>query len=257
VDWDAGEYERIAAQLLPAARAVIDRARPRPGEHVVDIGCGTGNAALLAAERGARVTGIDPAERLLGVAEAQAAARGADATFLRADAAGLPLQDSSADAVVSAFGVIFAPDAAAAAAEMARITSPGGRIVLSAWMPGGPLADVGRVRGEALAGAGVPAGPAPFAWHDRAALTDLFAPLGFSMDTEEQQLGFRGASAEDFLDGELGANPAWIAALAVLEPRGAAHAVRDRALEILAAANEDPAGFRVTSGYVVATARRA
>jgi SAM-dependent methyltransferase len=257
MDWDAGEYERIAAQLLPAAQAVIDRAGPRPGERVVDIGCGTGNAALLAAERGARVTGIDPAERLLGVAEAAAAARGADATFLRADAASLPVRGSSADAVVSVFGVIFAPDAAAAAEEMARITSPGGRIVFSAWMPGGPLADIGRLRGQALAAAGAPAGPAPFAWHDRPALTELFAPLGFSIDIEERRLAFSGACAEDFLDGELGANPAWVAALTALQPGDAVHALRNRALEILAAANEDAAGFRVTSGYTVAIARRA
>jgi SAM-dependent methyltransferase len=91
MDWDAGNYERIATQLLPAARVVIDRAAPLQGERVLDIGCGTGNAAILAAERGARVTAVDPAQRLLDIGRAEAAARGVDVAFLRGEAARLPL----------------------------------------------------------------------------------------------------------------------------------------------------------------------
>lgn len=75
LDWSLGNYEHTAAQLLPAARVVVDRAAPAAGERVADVGCGTGNAALLAAARGARVTGVDPAPRLLEVAREQAAAR--------------------------------------------------------------------------------------------------------------------------------------------------------------------------------------
>jgi SAM-dependent methyltransferase len=255
MDWNVGEYEQIAAQLLPAAQVVIDHTAPRGDEHVVDVGCGTGNAALLAADRGARVTGIDPAQRLLDVAGVEAAARGVDARFLCGEAARLPLADSTADAVVSVFGVIFASDASGAAAEMARIATPGGRIVLSAWMPGGALADVMRVRRDATA-AGMSGGATPFAWHDRAALTGAFAPHGFSIDLSEEQLAFTAASPREFVERELRVHPAWIAARAVLEPRGEMQAVRDRALEIFEAANEDSAGFRVTSRYVVATARR-
>jgi 2-polyprenyl-3-methyl-5-hydroxy-6-metoxy-1,4-benzoquinol methylase len=75
MDWSLGHYEHTAAQLMPAARVVVDRAAPAEGERVVDVGCGTGNAALLAAARGARVTGVDPAARLLEVAREQAAAQ--------------------------------------------------------------------------------------------------------------------------------------------------------------------------------------
>src|SRR5689334_10537672 len=105
-DWSAGRYERTAGQLLSAARVVVERAAVAPGERVVDVGCGTGNAALLAAERGARVTGVDPAVRLLGVAREQAAARGLVADFAEGDAAHLPLGDGEAQAVLSVFGVI-------------------------------------------------------------------------------------------------------------------------------------------------------
>jgi ubiquinone/menaquinone biosynthesis C-methylase UbiE len=256
MDWNVGEYERIAAQLLPAAQVVIDRARPSSGEHLVDVGCGTGNAALLAAERGASVTGIDPAQRLLDVAGAQAAARGTEIRFLRGDAVRLPLAESTADAVVSVFGVIFAPDAPAAVAEMARIAAPGGRIVLSAWMPGGPVADVVRMRNEAIDAATVPTASAQFEWHDRAAVASVFAPFGFSIDSDEQQLAFTAASPQEFVESELRVNPTWLAVRPVLEQRGEMQAVRDRAVEIFEAANEDPAGFRVTSRYVVTTARR-
>jgi SAM-dependent methyltransferase len=256
MDWNVGEYEHIAAQLLPAAQVVIDHAAPRKDEHLVDVGCGTGNAALLAAERSARVTGIDPAQRLLDVAAAEAAARGVEARFVCGEAARLPLADSTAEAVVSVFGVIFASDAPSAVAEMARVATPRGRIVVSAWMPGGALADVMRVRRDATAAAGMSGGAAPFAWHDRAALTSAFAPQGFSVDLSEEHLAFTAASPQEFVETELRVHPGWIAARAVLEPRGEMQAVRDRALEIFKAANEDPAGFRITSRYVVATARR-
>jgi 2-polyprenyl-3-methyl-5-hydroxy-6-metoxy-1,4-benzoquinol methylase len=80
LDWSVGRYEHVAAQLSPAAREVVERALPTPGEWVLDVGCGTGNAALLAAARGARVVGVDPASRLLEVAQQRAAEEGLDAT---------------------------------------------------------------------------------------------------------------------------------------------------------------------------------
>ena len=195
LDWSVGRYEVTAAQLEPAARVLVDRAAPAAGERVVDVGCGTGSAALLAAERGARVTGVDPAPRLLGVASKQAAERGLDATFARGDAAAIPLADGEADVVLSAFGVIFAPDPRAAAAEMARVTAPDGRIVLSAWNPSGAVHRAVRAAGEAVRSAlGAPPGPPPFPWHEREALAELFAPHGFDVAIEEQRLAFTAPS---------------------------------------------------------------
>src|SRR3954468_6372885 len=118
MDWGEGHYEHVAPQLIPAAERVVERLAPQPGEHVVDVGCGTGNAALVAARRGARgtgggpaapllglaegarVTGVDPAARLLELAEAAARAEGLDAEFLQGEAASLPVRDSAADAVL-------------------------------------------------------------------------------------------------------------------------------------------------------------
>lgn len=258
LDWGLGRYEGTAAKLLPAARVVVDRAAPGPGEDVVDVGCGTGNAGLLAAARGARTVGIDPAQRLLEVARAEAAARGLDATFAQGDAAALGVGDASADVVLSVFAVIFAPDAVAAAAELARVTAPSGRVVLSAWIPEGAISRTASAAREALSAAlGTPTGPPPFPWHERDALAGLLGPHGFAVELEEHRLAFTGPSAAAYLDEEFSDHPLSVAGRAVLEPRGEAEALRARMLAILTAANEDPAAFRVTSRYVVATARRA
>ena len=256
VDWDAGSYELVGAQLLPAAQEVIDSAAIGAGETVLDLGCGTGNAALLAAERGAAVTGVDPAQRLLDVAAAQAAADGLEVTFVRAEAARLPLRDGAFDAVVSVFGVVFAPDPQLAAAELARVTAAGGRIVLTAWIVDGPLSDVRVVRREAIAAAGLPGEPAPFAWEDAAALSGLLDPLGFSVELHERHLAFHGASPREFVELWFRKHPLWIADQAKLEPHGIFDSIRDRTVEVFEAANEDPDGFRVTAPYVVATASR-
>ena len=139
MEWGQGRYERVAAQLLPAAEVVVERAAIDPAERVVDVGCGTGNAALLAAERGAPVTGVDPAQRLLDVAAAEASERGLDASFVVGEAASIPLPDASADVVLSVFGAIFAPDPRAAADEMVRVLAPEGRLLLAAWIPEGAI----------------------------------------------------------------------------------------------------------------------
>ena len=256
IDWGVGHYEDTATRLEPAARVVVGRAAPAAGERVVDVGCGTGNAALLAAERGAIVTGVDPAARLLEVARADAAARGLDATFAPGHAAALPLGDGEADVLLSVFGVIFAPDPRAAAEELARVCAPGGRIVLSAWMPSGAVHQAVRVAAEATRIAlGAPAGPPPFPWHERTALADLFAPHGFEVTVDDQHLAFTAPSPQAFLD-EQAEHPMAVAGQAVLGPRGEGDALRERMLAIYEAANEDPGAFRVTSRYVVATARR-
>lgn len=256
-DWGVGRYESTAERLLPAARVVVQRASLQEGEHVVDLGCGTGNAALLAAACGAHVTGVDPASRLLDVAGVQAASQGADITLLNGDAASLPIGDASVDAIVSVFAVIFAPDAIAAAAEMSRVLKPRGRIVLSAWVPQGTLMEFTSAAADAVRQAvGAPPPSQLFAWHDRDALSALLAPHGFTVDVEQHSLSFSDTSPSAYLDGESREHPMAVAGLAVLERLGQADALRARLLQILEDGNEDRAGFQITSRYVVATAQR-
>lgn len=257
LDWSVGRYEETAAQLLPAAELLVEEAAPLAGKQVVDVGCGTGNAALLAAARGARVTGVDPAPRLLNVARGRAAAAALDVAFRAGEAAALPVADSSADVVLSVFGVIFAPDAQAAAAELARVTAEDGRILLTAWIPGGAVSRTNQVAQEAVLRAlGAPAHPPPFSWHDPGALDQLLAPHGFSITVKEHSLSFTAASPHEYLDGEGANHPLAVAGRHVLEQHGTADAVYTELLAILEAANEDPTGFRVTSRFITAQAWR-
>jgi SAM-dependent methyltransferase len=197
------------------------------------------------------------ATRLLEVAQERAAKEGLDATFVSGRAEALPLEDGRFDAVVSVFGVIFASPGDAVA-EPARVTAPRGRIVLSAWIPGGAISDGVRVAQEAVRHAlGAPAGPPPFAWHDPSALAGLLSPHGFEVEVTEHAIAFTARSPHDYLDEESAHHPLAVAGHAVLEGSGEGEAVRQRMLAIYEAASEDPSGFRVTSRYVVATARRA
>ena len=264
MDWGLGRYEHVAAQLRPVAERVVDRLAPDPDAHVLDLGCGTGNATLLLAGRCRRVTGVDPSARLLGVARAAAATDGPAAAFVCGHGGAIPLGDGSLDAVVSVFGVIFAPDAPGAVAEMARVLAPGGRIVLSAWRPEGALAEMGGIRRRALEAAratrdasGMPAGAAAspvFAWYDADTLVAAFAPHRLSVVVEEGALAFEAPSPRDYAEDEFRHHPSWVEARAVLEPLGRWEPVRTAVTRVFADANEDPSAFRITSRYVIATA---
>jgi SAM-dependent methyltransferase len=244
MDWGRGEYERTAALLIPAAEAVIRAAELRPGGSAVDVGCGTGTVALLAARAGAHVTAVDPADRLLGVARSTADREGLTVRFLAGDAASLPVPDLSMDAVLSNFAAIFAPDPAAAVAEMVRVLAPRGRIVFSAWIPGGAVGNLNAAAMQLVRTAvGAPEPPPQFAWHDKAALAAAFVV-------------FTAASPAAYLDAERTSHPMAIAGFEMFERTGQADTAREQLLRILEHDNEDSTAFRATSRYVVATATR-
>jgi SAM-dependent methyltransferase len=181
--WGVGEYPLMAQRLRAAAKRVVERARVAPGERVLDVACGTGNAALLAAARGAEdVVGVDIEPALLDVAAARAAEARAPIDWRVGDAAALPgVADGSFDAVVSVFGAMYAADQPATARELARAVAPeGGRVVLASWSPGGFLPAMGAAVAPFLPA--VPDGSAPPSrWGEADAVTVLLADAGLEV----------------------------------------------------------------------------
>ena len=245
MDWGTGEYELTAARLAPAAEVAVAALRLRGGERVLDVGTGTGNAALAAARAGARVTGIDPAARLVEVARDRAQAEGLSAAFAVGDATALEAPDGAFDAAVSVFAVIFT-EAEASAAELTRVVRPGGRIVLTTWTTDGTTARAIEAMRAALE---MP--PQPPRWSDPAFVEALFAPhaVGF----EQHALAFPAPSAEAYVREQVERHPMWLAARPELERRGRVDEGIETVTAIYAEANEDPAAFRTTSDYTVVT----
>ena len=254
MDWDLGEYEYVATQLEPAARAVVSACGNLFGQRVLDIGCGTGNAAILAAQRRASVIGIDPAPRLLRVAIERAREVELDISFVDGYAEHLPCADHSVDVIVSVFGLIFSTNARLSAAEIDRVAAIDGEVVYSAWLPGSALASIRRDQLNPALDA--TSGSAPFSWHDLSAVTKLFNPFGFQVSMREVGLKFVDSSSRSFLDAEWSHNPVWVAARERLRERGTFDEIDAEILEALETANEERPRFAVTSRFNVATLTR-
>jgi SAM-dependent methyltransferase len=141
VIWSTGAFEEVAEHIADVHMALVEALAPQAGEEFLDVGCGAGNVAELAARAGAHVTGIDLSPRLIDVAKGRAAAGGFHIHYSVGDAENLDVPDASFDVVSSCFGMIFAPDHAAAAGELARVTRPGGRLGFSAWTPEGSIGE--------------------------------------------------------------------------------------------------------------------
>jgi SAM-dependent methyltransferase len=166
----AGDYGTFARYLEPGAVEFFRRLEIEPGTCVLDIGCGAGQLALLAARAGAVVTGVDIATNLIEQARAQAEAEGLTARFEEGDAELLPYPDASFDLVASLIGAMFAPRPELVAAEMLRVCRPGGRIAMANWTPGGFAGQMFRTAGQYVPS---PAGvPPPVLWGDEATVRE-------------------------------------------------------------------------------------
>lgn len=158
--WAWAELERGNAGSQAALIELVD---PQPGESVLDIGTGSGSLALLAAQTGARVTGVDVAADGIERARARAAELGLDVRLDVGDAQSLPYEDASFDVVLSSFGIIFASDHRRAAEELARVCRPGGRLGLALMPVRSRAADLSSILREF----GTPVGDHPAAFADR------------------------------------------------------------------------------------------
>ena len=145
--WALGDYDAMmrAEGLYEVGARLVRRLEVTAGERVVDVACGTGNAAIPAARVGAEVTGVDLAPEMLDTARARAERAGVAVDWVEGDAEQLPLPDGRADVVLSTFGCMFAPRHEVVADELARVLGPGGRLGLCAWTPEGVFGDFFRI----------------------------------------------------------------------------------------------------------------
>lgn len=198
--WSSADYRTIAATIEDVSQSVIDECGASPGQALLDVATGTGNAALIAARAGAEVTGLDLTPRLLEVARERAASEGLSIRFDEGDAEDLPYAEDSFDRVVSVFGVMFAPDQERAAGQLMRVCRDGGKIVVAAWTPEGLNGGM-----FALMGKYMPPPPEglrpPTAWGSEDRARELFSAAGeVRCERRRAESAVRGESTDAWLD---------------------------------------------------------
>ncbi len=196
--WASGDFAIIGTTLQIVGESLCEAIDLRAGSKVLDVAAGNGNGTLAAARRFAAVTSTDYVPALLEDGRRRAAAERLEVEFQEADAENLPFADGAFDAVLSSFGVMFAPNHARAAGEMIRVCRPGGRIGLANWTPRG---FVGRLLGVVGRHVPPPAGVTPPSrWGDTDHLAQLFAQSAAAIHTTPREFAFRYRSSQHFVD---------------------------------------------------------
>ena len=178
--WMTGDYDLFSRYMEKDAEIFFQHLGIEPGTRLLDVGCGAGQLALIAARAGAEVTGCDISTNWLEKARDRAASEGLNITFEEGDAESLPYENGQFDAVVSLFGAMFAPRPELVAAELTRVCKPGGIIAMANWTPGGFIGQMFKTISKHIAPSGM---PAPVLWGDedtvRDRLSDGIAKITF------------------------------------------------------------------------------
>jgi ubiquinone/menaquinone biosynthesis C-methylase UbiE len=182
--WSGGgrAYDKISQSISGAIDHCVERLNPVDGERVADVATGTGWTSRTVARLGAHVIGVDIADGLLRAASEIAQEQGLSIEYRRGDAEELPFEEGEFDAVISTFGVMFAPGQQAAAAELARICRSGGRLAIAAWLPDSNAVALRNVLAPFMMASPPP--PSPFLWGTRDWMTTT---LGSSFDLGFEQ----------------------------------------------------------------------
>ncbi|MGZ3445705.1 MAG: class I SAM-dependent methyltransferase [Myxococcaceae bacterium] len=196
--WAAGDYAVIGTTLTIVGESLCEAVDLRAGQNVLDVACGNGAASLAAARRYCKVTGVDYVRSLLARGEERAQAERLDVVFVEGDAEALPFIDGQFDAAISQFGIMFTPDHARAAGEMARVVRRGGKIGLASWTPDGFIGQVFALVGRTSP---PPSGlkPPPL-WGTVPHCEELFDGAARSMQAEHREFVFRYQSPAHFTD---------------------------------------------------------
>src|SRR5262245_32369411 len=161
--WMAGDYDRFSRYMEDGAHQYYERLEIPPGARLLDIGCGSGQLALMASREGFDTTGVDIAENLIERARERAAAERLNARFEVGDAEALPFPDGGFDVVVSLIGAMFAPRPELVARELLRVCAPGGTIAMANWTPSGFVGQMFKAIARFIAPSNM---PSPLLWGD-------------------------------------------------------------------------------------------
>jgi ubiquinone/menaquinone biosynthesis C-methylase UbiE len=255
--WSAGDFDAIAERIWGVGDDLVGRVGVNEGDAVLDVACGTGNAAIPAAVAGATVTGLDITPELFEDGRRRAAEAGVEIDWVEGDAEDLPFGDESFDVVVSTFGCMFAPNHEAAAAEIARVLKPGGRLGVAAWNPSGAI-------GQFFATIAKHAPPPPPGfqppplWGVRDHVESLFAATPVSPRFEDAAVHWRFESIAEMVD-EYGTKFGPIVILrSILEPEGRWEALQDDLTETFEQLTEpDDGGVGFDGDYLITLGERA
>jgi ubiquinone/menaquinone biosynthesis C-methylase UbiE len=196
--WASGDYARIGTTLQIVGESLAEAMDLSPDAKVLDVAAGNGNATLAFARRWCDVTSTDYVEALLAQGRARAKAEGLTVSYQVADAEQLPFETATFDAVVSTFGVMFAPNQLKAASEMLRVSRPGGRIGMANWTPESFIGDLFKILGTHVA---PPAGvSSPALWGSKPWIQEVFASKARSLTINDRTFVFRYRSPEHFVD---------------------------------------------------------
>jgi SAM-dependent methyltransferase len=196
--WSTGNYAVVGTTLQIVGEQLCEALDLRAGSRVLDVAAGNGNATLAAARRWCDVTSTDYVPSLLESARARAQADGFTIQFQEADAENLPFPDSSFDVVMSTFGVMFTPNQEKAAAELARVCKPGGRIGLANWTPDSFIGQVFKTIARYIPPA--PGVRSPGLWGTKARLDELFGQTAREIRIASRDFDFRYLSPSHWID---------------------------------------------------------
>src|SRR5687767_1305556 len=131
--WESGDFGQVAKYNIPAAEEFMGRLPLKLGMRLLDVACGTGNLAVIAARRGCVVSGMDIAANLIAQARERARTERLAIDYTEGDAEALRFPTVHFDAVVSMYGAMFAPRPEVVAGELFRVTKPGGLMAMANW----------------------------------------------------------------------------------------------------------------------------
>jgi SAM-dependent methyltransferase len=214
--WASGDYAVTARRFEGAAAELVAACGLRPGERALDVGAGNGNVALAIAASGASPEACDLTPELVAAGRARCDALGEwEIPWTVADAEALPYADGRFDAVLSAFGLVFAPRPEVAIAEAFRVTRSRGTVAFTSWTPGSAAARFGAVGGRHFPAPADPP-PAPHEWGDEATVRERLAPYTADVRFELGSVTWSWPSAAAAREEAEESNPHVVAARAAL-----------------------------------------